>query len=576
MELKSIDLEYMKILCYYLSHYLKPTDIVCLNGQLGSGKTTFAKYLVQGFMNNMDLSVPSPSYLLSLEYEKIDVCKIFHIDPYRLPEKKILNLLDFNNIFQNHIALIEWNQRLGEDYLYKYDRLEINISGFGPQGNVRDICIKPYGIKWNSIINEIINPQKLSIPKNLYCSSNYQSKELDNIHQKPQDILNIPNFLIYILGIETSCDDTALAVVRGDGLVMSDIVISQNDIHQEYGGVYPKLAQEAHIENIDRAIDQVITKSGIEYTQLTAVAVTIGPGLSICLQVGMSRAIQLSHKLQIPIIKTHHLESHLMVSKLPNQNTLEVSSIQYPFITALISGGHTQFILAIELGNYVIIGETLDDSAGETFDKIARSLGIENIPGGPKLEEMATKGNPKKYNIPMPLINSKDILHRKGCSTSFSGIKTSVIRLIEKEKLCVPNLFETTAKYDIAASFQYVATKHLCQRLERTIQICQTIHSNINDIIIAGGVAANKYIRGVFAELSHKYQLNIHIPNPTLCRDNGIMVAINGIERYIKGLYEQPPIDIDMELKNIEVRPKWLIGKYIDKSILIDYCNKLT
>ena len=240
-----------------------------------------------------------------------------------------------------------------------------------------------------------------------------------------------------ILGIETSCDETAAAVVEdnesGIPKILSNIVSSQFDIHKEFGGVVPDLAARSHLEKIDLITKKAIEQSGIGIDKISAVAATVGPGLIVCLTVGLNFGKALASSINVPFIGVNHLEGHALSPKLHTK-------LNYPYLLLLISGGHSQYLSVNNLGNYKRLGTTIDDALGEAFDKTAKLLGIE-LPGGPKLEKYAKKGDPKKFKLPMPIID------RGGCNLSFAGLKTAILRISK-------NLKSEQEKFDLAASFQ--------------------------------------------------------------------------------------------------------------------------
>ena len=240
-----------------------------------------------------------------------------------------------------------------------------------------------------------------------------------------------------ILGIESSCDETAASILsensRGNPIVLSNIVSSQVDIHREFGGVVPELAARSHIEKIDWIVQKAIDDSGIKIEDIDAVASTAGPGLIVCLSVGLSFGKALAYSINKPFIAVNHLEGHALSPKLN-------SKLNYPYLLLLISGGHTQYLSVKNLSEYKRLGTTIDDAIGEAFDKTAKLLGIE-FPGGPQIEILAKKGNPNRYNLPKPIIS------KGGCNLSFAGLKTAILKITKKIKT-------EQEKFDLAASFQ--------------------------------------------------------------------------------------------------------------------------
>ena len=252
-----------------------------------------------------------------------------------------------------------------------------------------------------------------------------------------------------ILGIESSCDETAVAIIQdnnaGSPKILSNIVSSQVDIHKEYGGVVPELAARSHIEKIDLIAKKAIDESGINLNDIDAVAATAGPGLIVCLAVGLNFGKTFAKSLNKPFIAVNHLEGHALSPKLE-------SNLQYPYLLLLISGGHTQYLSVRGLGKYKRLGTTIDDALGEAFDKTAKLLGIE-FPGGPKIEEFAKRGDSNKFKLPKPIIN------RGGCNLSFAGLKTSILKISKQLK-------NKQDKYDLAASFQKTIEEILYKKTE--------------------------------------------------------------------------------------------------------------
>ena len=319
-----------------------------------------------------------------------------------------------------------------------------------------------------------------------------------------------------ILGIESSCDETAVSIVteneQGRPTILSNIVSSQVDIHKEFGGVVPELAARSHIEKIDLIAKKAIDESGIKLDKIDAVAATAGPGLIVCLSVGLSFGKAMASSLNKPFIAVNHLEGHALSPKLN-------SELNYPYLLLLISGGHTQFLNVRDLGNYKRLGTTIDDSVGEAFDKTARLLGIE-FPGGPQIEIYAKKGDSKKYELPKP------IFHRGGCNLSFAGLKTAVLKISKQIKT-------DQEKYDLAASFQKTIEEILYKKSKIAFQEFKKMNdSNNNKFIVAGGVAANKGIREVLINLCKEEDFEAIFPPVNLCGDNAAMIAMVGLERF--------------------------------------------
>ena len=332
-----------------------------------------------------------------------------------------------------------------------------------------------------------------------------------------------------ILGIETSCDETAVAIIReknnGRAEILSNVVSSQVEVHKEFGGVVPELAARSHIEKIDIIAQKALEESKIKLEDVDAVAVTAGPGLIVCLSVGLNFAKAISASIKKPFIAINHLEGHALSPKLN-------SDINYPYLLLLISGGHSQYLLVEGLGKYKRLGTTIDDALGEAFDKTAKLLGIE-FPGGPQIEILAKKGDPNRFILPLPIIN------RGGCNLSFAGLKTAVLKLSK-------NIKNENDKYDIAASFQKTIEKIIYKKSKVALEQYKKIKKiNNNKFVIAGGVAANKNIRKVLTKLCEEERFEAIFPPIEFCGDNAAMIAIAGLEKYKK-----------KQFNNLEFSPK--------------------
>ncbi|XP_028550320.1 probable tRNA N6-adenosine threonylcarbamoyltransferase, mitochondrial isoform X2 [Dendrobium catenatum] len=347
---------------------------------------------------------------------------------------------------------------------------------------------------------------------------------------------------LVVLGIETSCDDTAAAVA---------------DLLSRYGGVAPKMAEEAHSLVIDQVVQQALDASNLTGEDLSAVAVTIGPGLSLCLRVGVTKARRVAGRFNLPIIGVHHMEAHALVARLVD------SDLQFPFLALLISGGHNLLILARDVGHYVQLGTTIDDAIGEAYDKTARWLGL-NISkgGGPALEELAREGDSDSVKFKIPMRQYKD------CNFSYAGLKTQVRLAIESRSACVDNNPISSASFqdrksraDIAASFQRVAVLHLEEKCERAIQWAKEMEPSINCLVVSGGVASNQYIRSRLSYVVERNRIRLVCPPPKLCTDNGVMVAWTGIEHFLLGRFDQPPPAREPEDYVYDIRPRWPLGE---------------
>ena len=311
-----------------------------------------------------------------------------------------------------------------------------------------------------------------------------------------------------ILGIETSCDETGIALYDSNQGLLGHTLHSQIDLHAEYGGVVPELASRDHIRYIIPLINQLLNKTSIAKEAINAIAYTAGPGLSGALLVGSTVGESLSFALGIPSIPVHHLEGHLLAPMLEDTKPV------FPFLALLVSGGHTQIIHVKQIGQYDIVGDTLDDAAGEAFDKTAQLLGL-GYPGGAALSKLAESGKPK-YDLPKPMLHSKDF------DFSFSGLKTAVLTLVKKQ----PELTDTI-KANIAASFQESITEVL---IYKTLKAMNSL--NLNQIVVSGGVGANKQLREKLTKSSQEDNFQLFFPSLEFCTDNGAMIALAGYLRY--------------------------------------------
>ena len=318
------------------------------------------------------------------------------------------------------------------------------------------------------------------------------------------------------LGIETSCDETAAAIVKeksdGTAEILSNIVSSQIDEHKEFGGVVPELAARAHVEKIEFVVKKSIKESNLNFDDLSGVAATAGPGLIVCLTVGLNIGKAIAGSLNKPFIAVNHLEGHALSPKINKK-------IEFPYLLLLISGGHTQFLEVNGVNKYKRLGTTIDDALGEAFDKTAKLLGIE-FPGGPIIEEWAKKGDENYFKLPKP------ILKKGGCNLSFAGLKTAVLRTTKKIK-------NKKEKYHLAASFQKTINEILYEKTKIAMEEYLKDKKNItNTFVIAGGVASNLSIRKNLIKLAEKKNFISVFPPLNLCSDNAAMIAWAGIERY--------------------------------------------
>ena len=318
------------------------------------------------------------------------------------------------------------------------------------------------------------------------------------------------------LGIETSCDETAASIVRekpdGTGEILSNVVSSQIEEHKEFGGVVPELAARAHVEKIEFIVKKSIEESNLELNDLDGIAATAGPGLIVCLTVGLNVGKAIAGSLNKPFIAVNHLEGHALSPKINKK-------IEFPYLLLLISGGHSQFLEVNGVNNYKRLGTTIDDALGETFDKTAKLLGID-FPGGPEIEKWAKKGDSNYFKLPKP------IFKRGGCNLSFAGLKTAVLKICQ-------NIKNQEEKYHLAASFQKTINEILYQKTKIAMESFIINNNNKNkNFVIAGGVASNLAIRENLINLSKEKNFISIFPPINLCSDNAAMIAWAGIERY--------------------------------------------
>jgi tRNA N6-adenosine threonylcarbamoyltransferase len=328
-----------------------------------------------------------------------------------------------------------------------------------------------------------------------------------------------------VLGIETSCDETGVAIydeVRG---LMVDLLYSQVGLHQEFGGVVPELASRDHIRKTLPMIQEALTDSDSSPADIDGIAYTCGPGLVGALMVGASIAKSLALAWNIPSLGIHHMEGHLLAARLSNDPP------EYPFVAFLVSGGHTQLLVCEKPGHYDLLGESQDDAAGEAFDKVAKMLGL-GYPGGPEIARQALTGNPDRFRFPRPMTN------RPGLDFSFSGLKTYTLNTLH-------DLEPVTSqdKADIAHAFQVAVVDTVRIKCRRALR-----HTGLSTLVMAGGVSANVELRKMLQELGDSSGYKIYYPEPDLCTDNGAMIAYAGYERLSRG---------QTESLSINVRPRW-------------------
>jgi N6-L-threonylcarbamoyladenine synthase len=328
---------------------------------------------------------------------------------------------------------------------------------------------------------------------------------------------------VRVLGIETSCDETAVAVVDDGVEIRSNVLASQHEIHGRFGGVVPELASRAHVERLTPLLEDALRKAGTTWPELDAVAVTRGPGLVGALLVGLATAKAVALALDVPMVGVNHLEGHIYA------NFLEHGPPQPPYVCLLVSGGHTMLVHMPEEHRYRILGQTLDDAAGEAFDKIARFLGL-GYPGGPILDRLARKGNPEAVRFPRAMAQSGDY------DFSLSGLKTAVIRHVRKEREAGRDI----SVEDLAASFQEAVVD---VQVQKTMAAAE--ETGVDTVLLGGGVVANSRLRQRAAEAAEGRGFHLLHPSPELCTDNGAMIASAGHFRLARG--ERSSFDIVAE-----------------------------
>lgn len=325
---------------------------------------------------------------------------------------------------------------------------------------------------------------------------------------------------VIILGIESSCDETSVSVVKNGREVLSNVINTQISIHELYGGVVPEIASRNHVENISPVMKEALKEANIKMDDIDAVACTYGPGLVGALLVGISYAKALSYAANKPLIGVNHIQGHIAA------NYITYKDLKPPFLTLLISGGNTQLVLVKDYTEFEILGKTKDDAVGEAFDKIARVIGL-GYPGGPKMDKLAKEGIP---NIELPKV------HVEGLNFSFSGLKTAIINLHHKN----PNI----NKADLAASFEKDVAEILLKNTKMAVK-----ETKINKIALAGGVSANSYIRKAFKELEEKEKIQVYYPELKLCTDNAAMIASAGYYNYLKNNFSNLDLNAVPNLK---------------------------
>ena len=345
--------------------------------------------------------------------------------------------------------------------------------------------------------------------------------------------------MVNILGIETSCDETAVAIVQDskniNERIVAEITTSQIAIHQPYGGVVPEVAARAHLQNINTIIETILAKANMNLNNIDAIACTGGPGLLLGLIIGTSLAKAIACTSNIPLIFINHLEGHALTTRLTHNTP-------YPYLLLLISGGHCQTIIVKNIGDYQILGETIDDSAGEAFDKVARMIGLP-YPGGPEIQNLAQHGQYNTFTFPKPLYDKNTY------NFSFAGLKSSVSRTINKIQQDQQTISEQN-KANIAASFENTIVDAIINKTEKAIKYFIDNIPNGKNFVVSGGVAANQKLRNKLKTLTQQYNLNFYAPPVNLCTDNAAMIAWAGYERFCQGNTSE---------LNFKPKPNWPI-----------------
>ncbi len=337
-----------------------------------------------------------------------------------------------------------------------------------------------------------------------------------------------------VLGIETSCDETAIALVGPNGPV-ADVLHSQTLLHEQYGGVVPELAARDHVQRLPQLFSRVMDMASVRPSDIEGVACTAGPGLITALLVGVRFASAFAQTAKIPLVGVHHMEGHLL------SPYIGVSQAPWPVLALLISGGHTMLVHAKSLGDYTVIGDTLDDAVGEAFDKTARLMGLP-YPGGPEIERLAKDGDPKRFAFPRPMIK------RGGCDFSFSGLKTAVMRTWDNDVSSCPS-----GRADVAASLQAAIAETLASRLRKAIRL-----TGVQHVLVAGGVAANLAVRDAIQHVTDDEKCALETPAAKLCTDNAVMIANVGRMRLTNG----------ERATSVSVTPRWNIDELSPPSAL--------
>lgn len=344
--------------------------------------------------------------------------------------------------------------------------------------------------------------------------------------------LTFPGSLTF-LGLESSCDDTAAAVVRGDGTVLASVVAGQTALHAPFGGVVPEIAARAHAEKLDSCVEEALAEARLSFADLDGIAVTSGPGLIGGVMSGVMCARGLAAGTGLPLVGVNHLAGHALTPRLTD-------GLAFPYLMLLVSGGHCQFLLVRGPDSFSRLGGTIDDAPGEAFDKAAKLLGLPQ-PGGPAVEAEAAKGNPKTFRFPRPLLD------RPGCDLSFSGLKTALLRARDTEIAAHGGLYRQT-RADLCAGFQQAIADVLAEKTRRALAVYLETAPDQPALAVAGGVAANKAIRAALEQVCAAQGVRFTAPPLRLCTDNAAMIAWAGIERFRLGIATEA---------DLIARPRW-------------------
>jgi N6-L-threonylcarbamoyladenine synthase len=322
---------------------------------------------------------------------------------------------------------------------------------------------------------------------------------------------------VIVLGIESSCDETAAAVVRDDRAILANIVLSQLEEHRPFGGVVPEIAARAHLDHLDRLVAEALQRSGVSLSDMDAIAATAGPGLIGGVMVGVMTAKAIAAVTGKPFVAVNHLEGHALTARLTDD-------LQFPYLLLLVSGGHCQLLIVEGVGQYRRLGATIDDAAGEAFDKVAKMLEL-GYPGGPAVQRAAASGNPHRFSLPRPMKG------RPGCDFSFSGLKNAVRLLIAQQ----PQPLSPEDRQDIAAAFQLAVADTIADRCRSAMRMFADRRGGPGTLVVAGGVAANTLLRQTLAQTVEGEGFSLIVPPFGLCTDNAAMIAWAGLERFRLG-----------------------------------------